>query len=107
MCVYLKPGAGFPRDRRIPYHMPGLMDALRTFGVRLSIVSFFFGIQGFAFFFRLDTKGKPIGERGLLRKRWDSSSLLPSFMVSFDHLQISYKVLLFFPNLSEKQNLSC
>merc|ERR1712108_74043 len=26
-------GAGFPRDRRIPYHMPGLMDALRTFGV--------------------------------------------------------------------------
>ena len=38
MCVYLKPGAGFPRDRRIPYHMPGLMDALRTFGVRLLIV---------------------------------------------------------------------
>merc|ERR1712172_57676 len=26
-------GQGFPRDRRIPYHMPGLMDALRTFGV--------------------------------------------------------------------------
>ena len=32
-------GGGFPRDRRIPYHMPGLMDALRTFGVPFSFYS--------------------------------------------------------------------
>merc|ERR1711928_146460 len=83
VLVVFEGAAGEPMPRaRAPYHMwyPSSVDKEQAFHATDEFLTTCRDSWTPCGLLGLDTKGKPIGERGLLKKRWDSSSLLPSFM---------------------------
>ena len=87
-------GGGFARERRIPYHMPGLMDALRHFGVLVSL-QIVVTVESKPklqkkykdIISRWVIRGKQTAGKGRSNKRWHLYSPQPSSMVWAENSQ--------------------